>query len=68
MSKIFIMAGVVLVMIGILWPFLVRSGLGRLPGDIAIQKKNLTVYFPLMTSLLLSAALSLLLWIISKRP
>jgi len=68
MSKIFIWAGIILIIIGLLWPLLVKSGIGRLPGDITIQKKNVTFYFPLMTSLLLSAALSLLLWFFSKRP
>jgi hypothetical protein len=68
MSKIFIVAGLVLVLIGCLWPWIVKSGLGRLPGDIMIQKKNATFYFPFMTSLLISAALSLFIWIFSKRP
>jgi hypothetical protein len=68
MSKMLIGVGVCLVALGLCWPLIVKSGLGRLPGDIVIQKKNLTFYFPLMTSLLLSAALSLVWWIFSKRP
>ncbi|MEW6066824.1 MAG: DUF2905 domain-containing protein [Nitrospirota bacterium] len=41
--------------------------LGRLPGDIIIHKKNLTFYFPIVTSILLSIILSFIFWIISRR-
>jgi hypothetical protein len=41
--------------------------LGRLPGDIVIRGKNTTFYFPLVTSLLISAILTLLMWIFSRR-
>jgi hypothetical protein len=68
MSKILIVAGAVLIAIGLLWPFLSKIGLGRLPGDIFFQKKNMTFFFPLTTSLVLSVALSLLFWFFSKRP
>ena len=40
--------------------------LGRLPGDIAYQGKNTTFYFPIVTCLILSAAFSLVLWLISR--
>lgn len=60
-------AGVVLIVIGLLWPYLLKLPLGRLPGDLLIQKKNFTFYFPFATSILLSIFLSLILWFISKR-
>ena len=41
--------------------------LGRLPGDIVIRGKNTTFYFPLVTSLLVSALLSLVMWLIGRR-
>jgi hypothetical protein len=41
--------------------------LGRLPGDIVIQRKNFTFYFPLATSLVVSIAVSCILWLLSKR-
>jgi len=41
--------------------------LGRLPGDIIIQRKNFTFYFPLATSILLSIILTFILWLISRR-
>ena len=41
--------------------------LGRLPGDIIVQKKNFTLYFPLMTSILVSLIFTLLLWLFGRR-
>ena len=67
MPKIFIVAGIILIAIGLCWNLLLKIPLlGRLPGDIFIQKKNVTFYFPLMTSLVASLIISLLLWIFSK--
>ena len=68
MSKLLITVGAVLVVVGLLWPLLSEmTFLGRLPGDILIQKKNFTFYFPLGTSIVISVILSLILWFISKR-
>jgi len=68
LGKALIVFGVILVAVGGLLFF---SGkipfFGRLPGDILIQKKNLTVYFPLATSFVISAVLSLVFWLLSKR-
>lgn len=67
-GKILIIFGVVSIIIGGLLMF---SGkvpwLGRLPGDILVQKKNFTFYFPLATSILLSILLTLIFWLIRKR-
>ena len=55
------LVGVVLMLVGrVPW-------LGRLPGDIHIQRGNWTFYFPLATSLLLSVVLTLILWILGRR-
>ncbi len=68
LGKFLILLGVLIVILG---GILVLSGkmpfIGRLPGDIIIQKKNFTFYFPLATSILLSIILSLLFWILSRR-
>ena len=53
--------GLVLLVTAILWPVLTRLGLGRLPGDIVVERKNFKFYLPIMTSLAISAALSFLL-------
>jgi uncharacterized protein HemY len=68
LSKTLIIFGVVLIGIGLLLTFLNKvPWLGKLPGDIYIQKKNFTFYFPLATSLLLSVILSLIFWLFSRR-
>lgn len=62
MSQILITLGGALIVIGLLWPLLQKAGLGRLPGDIAIQKENFRFYFPLATSIIISLILTLLFW------
>jgi hypothetical protein len=52
-----------MLLIGLLWPWISASGLGRLPGDIQIQRPGFSFSFPLTTSLLLSAILSLVFWL-----
>ena len=66
MSKVLILIGLALIVVGLLWSVGERLGLGRLPGDIVIQRENFTFYFPLMTSIIVSLVLSLLLWLFSK--
>ena len=66
MARILIVLGLVLLFAGLLWPYLSQIGLGRLPGDIVIERKNVTLYFPLMTSLLASVLLSLVLWAVNR--
>ncbi|OQX82858.1 hypothetical protein B6D60_11475 [candidate division KSB1 bacterium 4484_87] len=60
MQKILIYAGVALVIIGLLWPYVSKIPFGRLPGDIVIEKPNVKIYFPLTTMILLSILLSLI--------
>lgn len=66
MSRTLIVLGLVFVAAGLLWPWLSKSGLGRLPGDIVLRGNQGTFYFPLVTCLLISAALSLLFWLIRR--
>ena len=66
MSRFLIVLGVLLGLVGILWPWLTRLGLGRLPGDIVVQHGNFTFYFPIATSLIVSVVLSLVLWLINR--
>jgi fumarate reductase subunit D len=62
MARTLIILGIVILMVGLLWPYLSRIGLGRLPGDIVIERENMTFYFPIVTCLLVSVVLSLVLW------
>jgi hypothetical protein len=66
MARFLIVLGLALLVAGLLWPFLSRIGLGRLPGDIVIERENMTFYFPLMTCLLLSVVLSLVFWVVNR--
>lgn len=62
MSRFLIVLGLALVVIGLLWPWIGRLGLGRLPGDIVIQRQNFVFYFPITTGLLISVVLTLIFW------
>jgi hypothetical protein len=57
--------GLVLVLVGLLWPFLSKLGLGRLPGDIVIERENFRFYFPIVTCLIVSLVLSFFLWLLN---
>jgi len=65
-SRVLIIFGFVPVAVGLLWPLLAKVGLGRLPGDIVIERENFWLYLPIGTSLLISAVLSLILWVIGR--
>ncbi len=66
MQRTLITIGLILVAAGLLWPLIGRFGLGRLPGDIVIERPDYSFYFPLMTSLLISVVLSVVLWLVSR--
>jgi len=66
MARFLIILGLILLISGLLWPYVTRLGLGHLPGDIVIHRGNTTFYFPIVTSLLLSLVLSTLLWVVGR--
>jgi hypothetical protein len=66
MARFLIVLGLAILVVGLLWPYLSKLGLGRLPGDIVIERENGTVYVPLATCLLLSLLLSLALWVVNR--
>ena len=66
MSRTLIIVGIALVLVGLLWPWLNKLGLGRLPGDIVIERGESRFYFPITTSLLISLLLSLLFWLFRR--
>jgi Protein of unknown function (DUF2905) len=66
MARSLIVLGLVILVAGLLWPYLSQIGLGRLPGDLVIERRNVTIYLPLMTCLLLSVLFSLALWVINR--
>jgi hypothetical protein len=50
----------------LLWPWLTHLSLGRLPGDIVIERDNFRAYIPITTSIVISVALSLILWLLNR--
>ena len=66
MQRFLITAGIVLLVLGLTWPWLQKLGLFRLPGDIAIEKENFRFYFPITTGIILSIVLSLIFWLFKK--
>lgn len=62
MQRLLIGLGLLLVVAGLLWPWLSKLPWGRLPGDISVEREGFSFHFPLMTSLIVSVVLSLLLW------
>lgn len=66
MSRFLIILGLVILVAGLAWPWLSKLGLGRLPGDIVIERDNFSFYFPLTTGILLSLVLSALLWLMNR--
>ena len=66
MARTLIIIGLVIVAVGLLWPWLTKIGLGRLPGDIVIERGNTSFYFPILTCVLISLALSLVLWLFGR--
>jgi hypothetical protein len=67
MGKLLIIAGVVLIGLGVLFTLGAKFGMGRLPGDIFIHKGNYSFYFPIVSSIVLSLVLTLLFNFISRR-
>jgi hypothetical protein len=65
-SRFLIVLGLVIVAVGLLWPALSKLGLGRLPGDIVIERDGFSFYFPVTTGLVISALISVLLWLLSR--
>ena len=66
MGRWLIILGVIMVIGGLLWPWLVKFELGHLTGDIRIERKGFVFYFPLTSGLIVSVVLTLILWIFRR--
>lgn len=60
MSRTLVLIGVILILIGLLWPVIQKTGLGRLPGDIVIKRENFSFYFPVTSMIVVSVVVSAL--------
>ena len=66
MARALITVGVLLVVVGLAWPWLSKLPFGRLPGDIVIERGQSRFYFPWVSCLAVSVALSLVLWLVRR--
>jgi hypothetical protein len=66
MTRLLVTLGVVLIVVGLAWPWLAKLGLGRFPGDIVIERENFRFYFPITTMVLVSLVASLIFWLFRK--
>ena len=66
MARTLIVLGAILLLAGLLWPWILKLGLGRLPGDIVIERDGFRFYFPIVTGLLVSLVVSAVLWLLRR--
>ena len=66
MRRILVIAGVLIILAGLAWPWLSKLPLGRLPGDIVIDRPGFRLFFPITTMIVVSAVLSLLAWLFRR--
>lgn len=66
MQKALIIIGITIAVIGLAWPWLSKLPIGRLPGDIIIDKPGMKVYIPVTTMIIVSAVISLLIWLFRR--
>ncbi len=66
MQRVLIGVGLLIFLAGLAWPLLSRIGLGRLPGDIVLQRGGTSLYFPLVTCIIISIVLSAVLWLFNR--
>jgi len=66
MQRLLITIGFLILILGLLWPWVGKLPLGRLPGDILIEREGLRLYLPITTMLLISALITLVLWFLRR--
>ena len=66
MQKVFVVIGLVIVAIGLAWPWISKLPIGRLPGDIVVDRPGFKFFFPITTMIIVSIVLSLLLWLFRR--
>jgi len=61
-SRTLIIIGLIVVAVGVFWPWLSKLPLGRLPGDIVVERENFRFYFPITSMIIVSVVVSVILW------
>ncbi len=65
-GRFLVTLGLAIALLGLAWPWLSKFGLGKLPGDIVVERGSSRFYFPIVSSLLVSAVASLVLWLFRR--
>jgi hypothetical protein len=66
MQRLLVTVGLLIAAIGLLWPWLGKLPLGRLPGDLVIDRPGFKLFAPFTTMILVSVVLSLILWLLRR--
>jgi hypothetical protein len=66
MQKFLLGLAIAALLLGLLWPWLDKIPLGRLPGDIVVERENFRLYLPLTSMLLVSVLITVILWLIRR--
>jgi hypothetical protein len=66
LQRTLITIGLLIALVGLLWPWITKLGLGRLPGDLRIDRPGFTLFAPFTTMLIVSVVLSLLIWLLRR--
>lgn len=65
-TRVLVTLGIVLIVLGLAWPWLAKLGLFRLPGDIVIERESFRFYLPITSMILIGVVVSLILWLLRK--
>ncbi|WP_444986065.1 DUF2905 domain-containing protein [Halomonas mongoliensis] len=66
MNRTLIIIGLIIIAVGLLWPWLSRLPFGPLPGDVAVRREGFSFFFPITTMILVSVVLSALMWLFNR--
>jgi hypothetical protein len=66
MQRFLIAAGVLIALVGLLWPWLSKLPFGRLPGDVVVDRPGFRFFAPFTTMIVLSIVISLILWLMRR--
>lgn len=66
MQRFLVLAGLLLLVAGIAWPWLSKLPFGRLPGDIHVVREGFSFHFPIVTSIVISLLITILLWLFRR--
>ncbi|MES9926326.1 MAG: DUF2905 domain-containing protein [Candidatus Thiodiazotropha endolucinida] len=66
MQKFLFGLAITALLLGLLWPWIDKIPFGRLPGDISVERENFRFHLPLTSMLLVSALITLILWLIRR--